>query len=379
MFIIGRKILLIFLFYSHMADNVVSETVLGSSGFFGRYGRGVTNSIKGIGGGFTSIALGFAIIYFTAGMAENSAIVQKLILTPAENITTAQTGLVKIAGTPTVTSPLIAPKSSEKVLYYKDTIEEFRKIEETTVSTKTVQKDGQDVQQQIESKQWVDKWIDKSDTTNGSKWASFSLGGSTDLSLGGKVQVEPQSSSAMLNAKTFFSEEKPFVDPNPTVVSQVTYLGKSVNSYPPTKTRQIVTGITADQPLIVIGEVNNGVIRSGKPFIVSNKTDAEILADLKSTEKMIFWITKGLAWLLIAGGLTAIIGPIFAVLDILPGLGGALKSIVFLVNGVIAAIIVFLGTLVIEYWYVALGILIALIALLFVMKKGKSATPSSAQ
>ncbi len=355
-----------------MADNVVSETVLGSSGFFGRYGRGVTNSIKGIGGGFTSIALGFAIIYFTAGMTENSAIVQKLVLTPAENITTAQTGLVKIAGTPVVSSALTAPKSTEKVLYYKDTIEEFRKIEETTVSTKTVQKDGQDVQQQIESKQWVDKWIDKSDTTSGTKWANFSLGGS-------KVQVEPQSSSAMLNTKTFFSEEKPFVDPNPTVVSQITYLGKSVNSYPPTKTRQIVTGITADQPLIVIGEVNSGVIRSGKPFIVSNKTDAEILADLKSTEKMIFWITKGLAWLLIAGGLTAIIGPIFAVLDILPGLGGALKSIVFLVNGVIAAIIVFLGTLVIEYWYVALGILIALIALLFVMKKGKSTTPSSAQ
>lgn len=353
-----------------MADNVVSETVLGSSGFFGRYGRGITDSIKGIGGGFISIALGFAIIYFTSGMAENSAIVQKLVLTPAENVTTAQTGLVKITGTPVVASPLVAPKSTEKVLYYKDTIEEFRKIEEITTSTKTVQKDGQDVQQQIESKQWVDKWIDKSDTTNGSKWANFSLG---------KVQVEPQSSSAMLNTKTFFSEEKPFVDPNPTVVSQVTYLGKSVNSYPPTKTRQIVTGITVDQPLIVIGEVNNGVIRSGKPFIVSNKTDAEILADLKSTEKIIFWVTKGLAWLLIAGGLTAIIGPIFAVLDILPGLGGSLKSIVFLINGVIAAIIVFLGTLVIEYWYIALGVLIALIILLFVMKKGKSATPSSAQ
>ncbi len=353
-----------------MADNVVSETVLGSSGFFGRYGRGVTDSIKGIGGGFISIALGFAIIYFTAGMAENSAIVQKLVLTPAENVTTAQAGLIKIAGKPTVTSPLTAPKSTEKVLYYKDTIEEFRKIEETTTSTKTVQKDGQDVQQQIESKQWVDKWVDKSDTTNGTKWANFSLG---------TVQVEPQSSSAMLNAKTLFSEEKPVVDPNPTVVSQVTYLGKSVNSYPPTKTREIVTGITVDQPLIVIGEVNSGVIRSGKPFIVSNKTDTEILADLKSTEKIIFWVTKGLAWLLIAGGLTAIIGPIFAVLDILPGLGGSLKSIVFLFNGVIAAIIVFLGTIVVQYWYIALGILIALIVLLFVMKKGSSSNSPSAK
>lgn len=356
-----------------MADNVVSETVLGSSGFFGRYGRGITDSIKGIGGGFISVAIGFAIIYFTSGMTEYSGIVQKLTLTPAESVTTAQTGLIKVAGMPIVSSPLIAPKSTEKVVYYKDTIEEFRKIEEITTSTKTVQKEGQDVQQQIESKQWVDKWVDKSDTTNGTKWANFSIG---------KVQVEPQSSSAMLNAKTFFSEEKPIVDPNPTVVSQITYLGKSVSSYPPTKTREIVTGIPVDQSLIVIGEVNSGVIRSGKPFIVSNKTDAEIIADMKSTEKMIFWVTKGLAWLFIAGGLTAIIGPIFAVLDILPGLGGSLKSIVFLFNGVIAAIIVFLGSIVVQYWYIVLGILIALIVLLFVMKKGKTATqptPPSAQ
>lgn len=346
-----------------MADEqIVSETVLGGSGFFSRYGRGVTDSIKGIGGGFTSVAIGLAIIYFTSGMAENSAIVKKLVLTPAENVTSAQTGLIKIAGKPTVSTPLTAPKSTEAVLYYKDTIEELRKIEETTVSTRTVQKDGQDVQQQVESKQWVEKWVDKSDTTNGTKWANFSLGGS-------KVQIEPQSSSPMFNAKTLFSEEKPVVDPNPTAISSVTYLGKSVNSYPPTKTREIVTGVTIDQPLIVIGEINNGIIRSGKPFIVSNKTDAEIIADLKSTEKIIFWITKGLAWLFIAGGLTAIIGPIFAVLDILPGLGGSLKSIVFLVNGVIAAIVVALGTVVIEYWYLFLGAIIALIVLLFVIKK----------
>ncbi len=344
-----------------MADErIVSETVLGGSGFFSRYGRGVADSIKGIGGGFTSVAIGLAIIYFTSGMAENSAIVKKLILTPAENVTSAQTGLIKIAGKPTVVTPLTAPKSTEAVLYYRDTIEEFRKIEETTVSTRTVQKDGQDVQQQVESKQWVEKWIDKSDTTNGTKWANFSIG---------KIQIEPQSGSAMFNTKTLFSEEKPVVDPNPTVISSISYLGKSVNSYPPTKTREIITGVTIDQPLIVIGEVNNGVIRSGKPFIVSNKTDAEIITDLKATEKIIFWITKGLAWLFIAGGLTAIIGPIFAILDILPGLGGSLKSIVFLANGVIAAIVVTLGTVVIEYWYLLLGAIIALIVLLFVIKK----------
>lgn len=344
-----------------MADErIVSETVLGGSGFFSRYGRGVTDSIKGIGGGFTSVAIGLAIMYFTAGMTEYSGIVQKLTLTPAGSVTSSQTGLIKVSGKPTVTAPLTAPKSSEKVLYYRDTIEEFRKIEEITTSTQTVQKGDQDVEQKKENREWVEKWIDKSDTTNNVKWANFSIG---------NVQVEPQGSQAIVNTKTLFSEEKPVTDPNPTLVSQITYLGKSVNAYPPTKTRQIVTGVPLDQNMIAIGEVNNSVIRSGKPFIVSNKTESEIVADLKSSEKIIFWVTKGLAWLFIAGGLTAIIGPIFAVLDILPGLGGALKSIVFLVNGVIAAIIIALGTVVIEYWYLVLGAIIALIVLLFALKK----------
>jgi hypothetical protein len=347
-----------------MADErIISETNLGSSGFFGRFGRNFSESLRGVGGGFISVAIGILIIYFTAGSTEYSKIVQELPLTPAESVVSSQTGLVKISGKPVLKAPLVAPKSTtaESVIYYRSTVEEYRKVEKVTTETRTVQKEGQDVSQQVEKKEWIDAWVPKTEPVE--KWADFTLV---------NVSVEPAGSEKYFNYKEVSKTETPVSDPNPTIISQITYQGKSANAYPATKIREIVTAVPADQPIIVVGEINSGSIRSGKPFIVSNKSNGELIDSMKSKEKMWYWITKGLAWLFIAGGLTAILGPIFAALDILPGLGGALKSIVFIINGIIAAVIVFLGTLIIEYWYVVVGVIVALIALLILLRKKKA-------
>ena len=103
-----------------MADErIVSETVVGSSNPIARYGRSLVDSIKGIGTGFIMVLIGFVILYWSVGMKENSGAVAKLPLTPAESVSASQAGLVKITGKPTLAASLVAPKSSENVVYYK--------------------------------------------------------------------------------------------------------------------------------------------------------------------------------------------------------------------------------------------------------------------
>lgn len=350
-------------------ERIVSETTLGGSDPISRYGRGIVDSIKGIGGGFISILIGFAILYYSVGMKENSGMVAKLPLTPAVSATTTQTGLVKITGKPEASSVLSAPKTNESVVYYKYTTEEFRKVEQTTVSTKTVQKDGKDVQQQVETKDYVDTWVPK---TTDEKWGNLHLGA---------ISILPQAASNNSNFKKIYNQEQvvPVAAAGTTttpVVSSITYNGKTANAQPVTKTREVVIGIPADQNLVVIGEINNGIIQSGDPFIISNKTDAEIVADLKSSENLKFWLMKGAAWIFIAGGLTALLGPIFAIMNFLPGLGSALNGLVFFANAIIAALIVLFGSLVIKFWYVFLVLLVGGVIAGFTMKK-KPATKSA--
>lgn len=345
-----------------MADErIVSETVVGSSNPVARYVRGFTDSVKGIGGGFFSILIGFAILYYSVGMKENAGMLAKLPVTPAEQVSMTQTGLVKVTGKPVALSALVAPKTGEAVLYYKYSTEEFRKVEQMKTEYKTIQKDGQDVQQTIETPYWTDAWVP---TNKDEKSVDFKLG---------EITIQPQNANKNYNLKKIYNQESPLpVAANPALIMPVTYGGKNVNSYPPTKTREVVEGIPADQTMLVIGETNNGYIRSGDPFIVSNKTDAEVVADVKSAENLKFWLIKGAAWFFIASGLTALFGPIFALLNILPGLGSALSGLVFFINAIIAAVIVALGSLVIKFWYVFLALIVVGIISLLVLRSKKS-------
>ncbi len=342
-----------------MADErIVSETVVGSSNPIARYGRSLVDSIKGIGTGFIMVLIGFVILYWSVGMKENSGAVAKLPLTPAESVSASQAGLVKITGKPTLAASLVAPKSSENVVYYKYTTEEFRKVEQTKTSYKTVQQNGQDVQQTVESKEYVDTWVPVS---SDEKWASFKLG---------SVAIEPQPANANFNLKTIYSQETPLpAATNAALVTPITYAGKTANALPATKTRDVVVGIPADQNLIIVGEINNGIIRSGDPFIISNKTDAEIVGDLKSAENTKFWLMKGAAWFFLAFGLMGIFGPVFALLNILPGVGSAVSGIMFVIFAIVAALLVAIGSLVIKFWFIFLGLIIAAIIAAIVMRK----------
>lgn len=343
-------------------ERIVSETTLGSSNYFSRYGRGVVDSLKGVGTGFVMLIIGFAILYWSVGMKENSKVVATLPLTPAEQVSTTQTGLVKITGKPAIANPLTAPKTTQQVVYYVDTIEEYRKVEEKTTSTRTVQKDGQDVQQEVETSNWVEKWVTASES---SKWADFKLG---------NINVEGPSSSPSFNEKQLFTETKDIAPvPNaPAAAPAITTInGQSLNAYPATKTRETVIGVTPDQQLIVIGEINGDTIRSGDPFIVSNKTDAELLASMQKAESFKFWGMKIGAWLFIALGFMGILGPIFAVLNIIPGVGGFFSGIGFFISAIISAVIVLIGSLVIAYWYIFVALLVILIIAALVIKMRK--------
>ena len=74
----------------------------------------------------------------------------------------------------------------------------------------------------------------------------------------------------------------------------------------------------------------------------------------KTAEKRTFWIMIILSWFLMTTGFTMLFGPITHLLSVIPGLGGLTKGLLFIVFGIISAIIVFVSYIGIKYWWVIL-------------------------
>jgi hypothetical protein len=93
----------------------------------------------------------------------------------------------------------------------------------------------------------------------------------------------------------------------------------------------------------------------------------ELLQDEANRESASRWGLLVFGWFLMTLGFTALFGPITFLLNVIPGLGSLTKGLLFLVFGVLSAILVFLAYLGIKYWWV-FGIAILAIGGFFVYK-----------
>jgi hypothetical protein len=140
--------------------------------------------------------------------------------------------------------------------------------------------------------------------------------------------------------------------------------------------RIVVNYLALDTELLVIGEISGSTISGGETFIVSNKSDADLVGDLKTAETTMYWVMKGGAWLLLTFGLLMMIGPILSLLDFIPIAGQAANCVASIVAAIIAAGIVLAATLIIKFWYICIALavlgVIGLVVLLVVLmaKKG---------
>lgn len=326
-------------------ERIVSESVVGSSNPVARFGRKFSDSVSGIFFGLVLIAVGFGLVWFGERQKEYSKDVAALPL--VTTVASGQTGMVKVQGVPVVSPALVAPQTSQPVVYYTYKKQEYRKVKEKRTETRTVQQNGQDVQQTVERDVDVEKWVD---VASEKKWATFSVGGA--------AVDGAKASLSYIEMKKLYEKEQPA-----STVGEVQ------------KTREVVEGIPADVALLVVGEVMNGAIKGGTPFIISDKSPDALIAAMQSSESWKYWGFKIAAWLLMTIGFVMLFGPITTLLNILPGLGSLVSGVLFIVFGILSAVIVLLGTVVIRYWWAVLAVLVLLVvgAVVLAKKKGSAA------
>jgi hypothetical protein len=133
-----------------------------------------------------------------------------------------------------------------------------------------------------------------------------------------------------------------------------------------------------------VGEIDHNKVSGGDEFIIANKSAESLISSLKSDETFWYWFMKFIIWLLLMIGFTSIVGPIIALVDFIPLVGSAARTIAGLISAVLALVILVIATLVIKFWWlllimIVLGMAVLLVLLVYLWKKvgGKKENPAS--
>lgn len=338
-----------------ISERVVSRRVVGSANPIARKFRNLKGSITGVGCGPVLIILALGVLFYGEKFQRSSKIVEQLSLETAEEVT-ATDGLHKMNGKPTVSTAAEAPEVGN-VLYYSYAKQQYQEVEETETETVTRIEGGQEIEEEIERTKLVEKWVDM-ETEN--KWAEWKLGNYNVKTSGADLRLD-------LSRKEYREDLGLYFE-----------LSSGMSSIPELGDYRIVVQYLAiDTELLVVGQISGSNIGSGgEVFIITTKSDAELLSDMQTEETTLYWVTKGGSWLLLTIGLLMMLGPILSLLDFIPIAGQAANCAATVIAAVISVGIVIAGTLIIKFWWVCIALsiigVIALVVLLIVLvaKKG---------
>jgi hypothetical protein len=327
-------------------NKIISSRVVGSANPFAKFFRGLADSIKGIATGILFIIISFVLVFVFANQKEHSKVIADLPLqTPAE--VSGVEGMVKIHGVPDYSNVQVAPNTDKDVLYYSYQEEEYavREVQHTT----TREENGKVIEET--SVTYEPSWktvTDKSKTV----WSEFKLG---------PIEISPENAKLQMNQSTLYTNTEELEYPS--------YLDPEDLVEVVQKIKVTITGVEKGGELIVVGTNSNNRISSGDEgtFFVSNKSESEFVADQVKSEKTTFWIMVFVTWLLMTSGFTMLLGPITKILDIIPGVGSLASSLLFMVFGVISALIIFVAYVGIKYWW-AIALILLIVVAFFIYK-----------
>lgn len=139
--------------------------------------------------------------------------------------------------------------------------------------------------------------------------------------------------------------------------------GQSVSSKVGT-TRALVKSLSVNnQEFIVVGELNANQIKSGDPFIITNKTDTELVSNLQSSENTQRTMLIAAAWISCFIGFSMIFAPILELVSWIPLFGNAAKFAAGVISMILATILVLMGYLFIKFWFVFVILLVVSVVL----------------
>lgn len=320
-----------------VSERVTSSKVVGRKlpivGNLGKKMRNFGGSIRGVCIAPILIILSFGLLFFSERQKKNSGVVEGLDLEQASEVSVTS-GLHKLQGTASTGQPVEAPEVGE-VLYYSYKKETYEEVESTETETVTRVENGQEIEETIEKDVVEDEWVEKESQ---SKWAEIMIGDYLVSTSGAELKLD-------LSRKEFRSD----------VWGE--YEDISSKSVTPEigDERLVVSYLPLETELIVVGEVKGSEINGGEVFIITNKSDSDLVSTMKTEENTIYWVMKGGSWLLLTIGLLSIVGPILSLLDFIPVAGKAANCAASILAAVVSAVIVALGTIILKFWWLCLG------------------------
>jgi hypothetical protein len=161
-------------------------------------------------------------------------------------------------------------------------------------------------------------------------------------------------------------------DPMPTVTDTTFIPSQNVGDLRIRGT--YIDGNVVNGDILVVGSVNSGVIDGGDTFIVTDKSNDELIASLQKNENTARWVLRGVSWLTLTIGFALMIAPILELIEIIPVFGGMVKVVAILFGAILSAIIVFVGVIMIKFWYLVLVLMLGLFVggIYLIVKKKKS-------
>lgn len=304
--------------------------------------------------------------WYSEDIFKESALVETLTLQQAPEVLQTP-GIVKIIGKPVVLTPISPqkPDNAKPVLYYEHTIEELEAIPETYYGDQNTNKNGAGIGTKIPQTRIVEKWVKKLEDK---QWAPFSLG---------EISVEPKKATLKLDLTEIFSEQGGIGQKNvptstvPISNSQTQWYGdeRAVESPQELRRRENVKVLSLNEDLIVIGFLDDGSIRDGNPFIISNKKHDELLKDLKTQAQVLYWILKGIMWIVLTIALVWLLKPLMVWLAVIPLFGLFIRKYFLLISILVAGGMVIFISLIVKFWWIIVLILVLLALYLRYSKK----------
>lgn len=367
-----------------MTENVISSKVIGSANPIAKKFRDIKSAFAGIGVGIVLLIVGMFLIYQSVyGVKEYSKIVNNLPLTVATETNVTNADLIKLKGYPTASNAVkygyekctvsactpgfITTATLPSAYYIKVEKQRFEVVEHRRTETRTKNVGGDEVEEEVEIIEYKEEWVTKE---TAKQWATFNLG---------NIKVTPSDSINLIAdlvtaevANVKINNLTPLNNYNQTPSASVGNT-KIVYSYLPLT--------DAIPEFIVVGSLANGSITSGDPFILTTKTNAQMVQTLETEENVTKLGYAIFSWLAVFIGLSMLLAPIIELVEWIPLFGGAAKFAAGAISFIVATVLVLGGYLVLKFWWVIIIILVALVAgaIVLIRKKGAPKTAPAVQ
>jgi hypothetical protein len=325
--------------------------------------KNLKGSIGGVFVGILFVLIGFFLIYGSVKWVKNnSSIVEQLQLQSASDIS-PDAGMAKINGDPRIQDEdfafeytkcfdefCFADEQSEEaltdLLYYSVTYERYEQYEKKETKKEVKDTGSEEITEEYEVIEIKEGWKEKG-TKNA--FAKFQIG---------DIEIDPSDATSMLDTDSRTIENIIL----PGDIGDDDYIVEGHEEEASDKvgrTRMVLKTVSPDDEVIVVGEVSNGNIEGGEPFIITNYSDSKLLDSLETAEKSGRLMIRIGAWVMLTLGFLLIIGPILALADFIPVVGGAARGLAFFLSAILALIIVIMGVLIVKFWWLFLLILLA--------------------